>query len=250
MGGTGLIGTKLVNRLRQRGHEVVAASPSLGVDTITAAGLDRVLAGAQVVVDVTNSPSLDDSKVLEFFKTSTHNLLAAAAAAGVNHHIVLSIVGADRLLASGYLRAKIAQENLVRAAAQPFTILRATQFFEFLGVIAAASTAQGAVRLSPAFVQPVAAGDVAGALAGIASGDPANATIELAGPQRFRFDELVRRYLSAIQDPRQVETDVEAPYFGAKLAEHSLTPGDDPLIGSTRFEAWLDRDAGVRRARS
>jgi uncharacterized protein YbjT (DUF2867 family) len=245
VGGSGLIGTKLVHRLRMHGHETIAASPSSGVDSITGAGLASVLADTQVVVDVTNSPSPDDTMALKFFETSTRNLLAAEAVAKVEHHIVLSIVGADRLSDSGYMRAKIAQENLVRTSAVPFTILRATQFFEFLGVIARASTDQDTVRLSPAFVQPVAADDVAEALADVAVGAPANSTVELAGPERFRLDELVQRYLSAIQDPRQVKTDTYARYFGAQLDERSLTPSDNPRIGSTRFEQWLDREGGV-----
>lgn len=226
-GGSGLIGTKLVHRLRERGHETIAASPSSGVDTLTGEGLAGALAGAQAVVDVTNSPAFDDTAVLNFFETSTRNILAAEKVATVKHHVVLSIVGADRLPDSGYMRAKVAQENLVRANPVPFTVLHATQFFEFLGVIAGASTDQNTVRLSPALV-------------------PANGTIELAGPERFRLDELIRRYLNAVGDPRQVITDPDARYFGAKLEGRSLLPGDNPRIGSIRFGHWLDRDGGLR----
>jgi len=245
-GGSGLIGTKLVHRLRERGHETIAASPSSDVDTLTGEGLAGALAGAQAVIDVTNSPSIEDRAVLNFFETSTRNLLAAENAANVKHHVVLSIVGADRLLDSGYMRAKVAQENLVRVNTIPFTILHATQFFEFLGVIAGASTDHDTVRLSPALVQPIAADDVAAALADIAVSVPANGTVELAGPERFRLDELIRRYLSAVRDPRQVTTDPDARYFGAKLDEHSLMPGDNPRLGSIRFEHWLGRDGDTR----
>lgn len=247
VGGSGLIGTKLVHCLRLHDHETIAASPSSGVDSIAGTGLASALVDTQVVVDVTNSPSLDDTLVLKFFETSTRHLLTAGAVAKVEHHIVLSIVGADRLSDSGYMRAKVAQENLVRDSAVPFTILRATQFYEFLDVIAGASTDGDTVRLSPAFVQPGAADDVAEALADVAIGAPANSTIELAGPERFRLDELVRRFLSAIKDPRKVKTDAHAPYFGAQLDEFSLMPGDNARIGSTRFEQWLNREAGVPR---
>lgn len=250
VGGSGLIGTKLVRRLRDTGHQTIAASPSSGVNTITGIGLATVLVGAQVVVDVTNSPLIDDTMVLEFFKTSTRNLLAAEAAAHVKHHVILSIVGADRLPDSGYMRAKIAQENLVKTATVPFTILRATQFFEFLGPIAAASTDQNTVRLSPASVQPIAADDVAETLADVALGTPANSIIELAGPERFRLDELIQRFLSAVQDPRQVSTDSQARYFGAKLEERSLMPDESSRIGSTHFEHWLDLGGGVLRVSS
>jgi len=245
-GGSGLIGTKLVHRLRERGHETISASPSSGVDTLTSEGLAGALAGAQAVVDVTNSPAFDDTAVLNFFETSTRNILAAEKVATVKHHVVLSIVGADRLPDSGYLRAKVAQENLVRANTVPFTVLHATQFFEFLGVIAGASTDQNTVRLSPALVQSIAADDVAAALTDIALSVPANGTIELAGPERIRLDELIRRYLNAVGDPRQVITDPDARYFGAKLEGRSLLPGDNPRIGSIRFGHWLDRDGGLR----
>jgi uncharacterized protein YbjT (DUF2867 family) len=250
IGGSGLIGTKLVQKLHMRGHEAIAASPSLGVNTITGAGLDKVLMGTDVVIDVTNSRSFEDTAIMNFFKTSTYNILTAEAVANVKRHAILSVIGADRMPDSGYMRAKVAQENLVRSSAKPFTILRATQFFEFLGVIANASTNQGMVRLSPAFVQPVAAVDVAEALADIAVSPPANNTIELAGPERFRLDELIQQYLAFIQDPRKVITDPNARYFGAKLDELSLTPTDNPRIGSTRFEQWLDQDGDVLDAKS
>jgi uncharacterized protein YbjT (DUF2867 family) len=241
IGGSGLIGTKLVNKLREHGHEAVAASPATGVDTLTGVGLAEALEGAQVVVDVANSPSFEDAAVLEFFETSARNLLPAEAAAGVGHHVALSVVGADRLPDSGYMRAKVAQEAAVKSATVPYTILRATQFFEFIGRIADGSTIGDTVRLSPALMQPVAADDVAAALVDVAVGTPVNGTIELAGPEPLRLDELARRVLSAKQDARQVTTDAHARYFGAELDDQSLTPGDNPRIGSIRFEHWLSR---------
>jgi uncharacterized protein YbjT (DUF2867 family) len=239
IGGSGLIGTKLVNRLRQAGHEVVAASPNSGVNTITGEGLAEVLAGAQVVVDVANSPSFEDKAVLEFFETSGRNLLAAEAAAGVRHHVALSVVGSDRLPESGYLRAKMAQERLIKASNIPYSILRSTQFFEFAGGIAQSATVGQTVRLSPALLQPVMSDDVAEALADVTLGSPVNGTIELAGPEKLPLDEIVRRFLSAKQDPRQVIADVHARYFGTELNDQSLTPGDNPRIGTTRFNDWL-----------
>jgi uncharacterized protein YbjT (DUF2867 family) len=241
IGGSGLIGTKLVNNLRKSGHEVLAASPSSGVNTITGEGLAEALAGAQVVVDVTNAPSWEDKAVLEFFETSTRNLLAAEAAAGVGHHVALSVVGADRLLQSGYFRAKMAQENLIKASKVPYTIVRATQFFEFVNGIAESATDGQTVRLPPALMQPIVSDDVAAALADVAINAPVNGMIELAGPELIRQDELVRRFLSAKQDARQVVTDVHARYFGIDLNDQSLTPGDNPRIGPTRFEDWLSR---------
>ena len=241
IGGSGLIGTKLVKNLRQHGHEVVAASPSSGVNTLTGEGLAEALTDAQVVVDVTNSPSFEDKAVLEFFETSGRNLLAAEAAAGVGHHVALSVVGTDRLLASGYFRAKMAQENLIKASRIPYTILRSTQFFEFVSSIAQSATEGQTVRLSPALVQPVVSDDVAAALADVAVEEPLNGTIELAGPERIRLDELVRRFLSANRDARKVTTDAQALYFGIKLNDQSLTPGANPRIGPTRFEGWLSR---------
>jgi uncharacterized protein YbjT (DUF2867 family) len=250
IGGSGLIGTKLMQRLRMNGHETIAASPSSGVDTMTGAGLANAIMGAEVVIDVTNSPSFEDTLVLKFFETSTHNLLSSEAVAKVKHHVILSVVGADRLPDSGYMRAKVAQENLVRVSTRPFTIVRATQFFEFLSAIARANTKQDKVHIPPAFVQPVAAVDVADALADVAVGSPANYTVELAGPERFHLDELIQQYLGVIQDPREVITDPNARYFGAQLDERSLIPGDNPRIGSTRFEQWLDRDSGVTGVKS
>jgi uncharacterized protein YbjT (DUF2867 family) len=241
IGGSGLIGTKLVNKLRQLDHEVVAASPSSGVNTITGEGLAEALAGAQVVVDVANSPSFEDKAVLEFFERSGRNLLAAETAAGVRHHVALSVVGTDRLLQSGYFRAKMAQEDLIKASTVPYTIVRSTQFFEFVNGIAQSATDGQTVRLSPAFVQPIVSDDVADALAEVTLGAPVNGTVELAGPERLRLDELVRRFLSANQDGRHVVADVHARYFGVELNDQSLTPGDNPRIGPTRFEDWLSR---------
>jgi uncharacterized protein YbjT (DUF2867 family) len=241
IGGSGLIGTKLVNNLRQHDHEVVAASPSSGVNTITGEGLAEALTGAQVVVDVANSPSFEDKAVLEFFETAGRNLLAAEAAAGVGHHVALSVVGTERLLASGYFRAKMAQENLIKASPVPYTIVRATQFFEFVGSIAQSATEGQTIRLSPALLQPIVSDDVAAALADVAVEAPLNGTIELAGPEPIRLDELVRRFLSANRDARKVTTDVHALYFGTELNDKSLTPGDNPRLGPTRFEDWLSR---------
>jgi uncharacterized protein YbjT (DUF2867 family) len=241
IGGTGLIGTKLVNKLRQSGHEVVPASPSSGVNTITGQGLAEVLAGAQVVVDVANSPSFEDKAVLEFFETSGRNLLAAEAAAGVRHHVALSVVGSDRLPDSGYLRTKMAQENLIKASKIPYTIVRSTQFFEFLGGIAQSGTVGQTVRLSPALVQPIASDDVADAMADVTVGAPVNGTVEIAGPERVSLAEFVQRFLSANQVPRKVVADVHARYFGTELNDQSLTPGGNPRIGSMNFEAWLSQ---------
>jgi len=246
IGGSGLIGKKLVKNLRQRGHEVVAASPSSGVNTLTGEGLAEALAGASVVVDVANSPSFEDKAVLEFFETSGRNLLAAEAAAGVGHHIALSVVGTDRLLASGYFRAKMAQENLIKASAIPYTIVRATQFFEFVGAIAQSATDGQTVRLPPALMQPIVSDDVAAALAEIAVAEPLNGTVELAGPEPIQMDELVRRYLSANRDARKVTTDVHAGYFGTAVNDQSLIPGDHPRLGPTRFEDWLSRSIPQR----
>jgi uncharacterized protein YbjT (DUF2867 family) len=241
IGGSGLIGTKLVNKLRERDHEVLAASPSSGVNTITGEGLAKALAGAQVVVDVANSPSWEDKAVLEFFETSGRNLLAAEAAAGVRHHVALSVVGTERLLESGYFRAKMAQEELIQASKIPYTIVRATQFFEFVNGIAQTATEGQTVRLPPALMQPIVSDDVAAALADVAIKAPVNGMVELAGPELIRQDELVRRFLSAKQDARQVVTDVHARYYGIELNDQSLTPGDNPRIGPTRFEDWLSR---------
>src|SRR5437773_3305987 len=241
IGGSGLIGKKLVNKLNQFGHEVVAASPSSGVNTITGEGLAKALAGAQVVVDVANAPSWEDKAVLEFFEMSGRNLIAAEMAAGVQHHMALSVVGTERLLASGYFRAKMAQETLIKASPIPYTIVRATQFFEFVGAIAQSATEGQTVRLPPALMQPIVSDDVAAAMADVAVGKPVNGTIELAGPEPIRLDELVRRFLSANRDARKVTTDAQALYFGIKLNDQSLTPGANPRIGPTRFEGWLSR---------
>jgi uncharacterized protein YbjT (DUF2867 family) len=241
IGGSGLIGKKLVNNLRQQGHEVVAASPSSGINTITGEGLDKALSGAQVVVDVSNAPSWEDKAVLEFFETSARNLSAAEAAAGVVHHVALSVVGTERLLASGYFRAKMAQEELIKASKIPYTIVRATQFFEFIGGVAQFSTVGQTVHLPPALWQPMAADDVASALADVALEPPVNGMIEVAGPERAGLDELVGRFLAATKDPRQVITDPDARYYGVAIEDRSLTPGVDPRIGATFFEDWLQR---------
>ena len=241
IGGTGLIGSKLVERLRADGHEPAAASPDTGVNTLTGEGLPEALEGTRVVVDVSNSPAMDDDAVLDFFQTSSRNLLAAEAAAGVKHHVVLSVVGADRLPESGYLRAKVAQEDAVREGSLPYTILRASQFFEFIGRLADSSSNGEVINLAPAFVQPESADDVAATLADIAVQEPVNGIVELGGPEQFRLDELVRRVLCASHDERLVRTDVHAPYFGAELDAHSLTPGAGARIAPTRFEDWLNR---------
>jgi uncharacterized protein YbjT (DUF2867 family) len=243
IGGSGLIGKKVVTNLRQHGHEVVAASPSSGVNTVTGEGLAQALAGAQVVVDVANAPSWEDKAVLEFFETSGRNLLAAEAAGGVGHHVALSVVGTDRLLASGYFRAKMAQENLIKASSIPYTIVRATQFFEFVGAIAQSATEGQTVRVPPALMQPIAADDVAAAMAEAALAKPLNGTVELAGPEPVRQDELVRQFLSKAGDARTVIADPKALYYGLAMNDQSLTPGDNPRLGSTRFADWLSRNA-------
>jgi len=239
IGGSGLIGTQLVKLLRQSGHEVVAASPSSGVNTITGEGLATALAGAQVVVDVANSPSFEDKPVLEFFETSGRNLIAAEVAAGVGHHVALSVVGTERLLESGYFRAKMAQEKLIKASKVPYTIVRATQFFEFLGAIAQSGTDGQTVRLPAALFQPIASADVAAAMADVTVGTPVNGTIEIAGPERVGLAELVQRFLSAHGDPRKVVADEHARYYGIEMNDQSLTPGDRPRIGPTRYQDWV-----------
>ena len=244
IGGTGLIGSKLVTKLRADGHDLLAASPDTGVDIVTGKGLAEALAGAQVVVDVSNAPNWGDAEVMDFFQTSARNILAAETAAGTGHHVALSVVGTERLQGSGYFRAKLAQEEAIKAAAIPSTILRATQFFEFIGRIADSSTHDGTVALPPLLFQPEAAEDVAAALADIAEGAPVNGTVELGGPERFRLDELVRRFLSATNDPRHVVTDVHAPYYGLEVTdERALIPGDNSRIGATRFADWLSHSA-------
>ena len=241
IGGTGLIGKNVVMNLRQHGHEVVAASPSSGVNTVTGEGLAQALAGAQVVVDVANAPSWEDNAVLAFFETSGRNLLAAEGAAGAGHHVALSVVGTDRLLASGYFRAKMAQEKLVRESPIPYTIVRATQFFEFVGGIAQFATEGQTVRVPPALMQPIAADDVAAAMADVALAEPLNGTFDLAGPEPIRQDELVRRFLKATGDARTVVADPKALYYGVAVDDRSLTPGDRPRLGPTRFDDWLRR---------
>ncbi len=243
IGGSGLIGKKLVQNLRQQGHEVVAASPSSGVNAVTGEGLAQAVAGAHVVVDVANSPSFEDKAVLEFFEKSGHNLLAAEAAAGVGHHVALSVGGTDRLLASGYFRAKLAQENLIKASPVPYTIVRATQFFEFVGSIAQSATDGQTVRLPPTLMQPIVSDDVVAVMAEAALAEPLNGTVELAGPEPIRQDELVRQFLTATGDARTVITDAKALYYRVAVNDQSLTPGDNPRLGSTRFADWLSRNA-------
>lgn len=243
IGGTGRIGSQVVSQLRKQGYEVIPASPGTGVDTLTGKGLDAVLEDADVVVDVSNSPSFEDTAVLEFFRTSTGNLLAAAAAAGVLHYVALSVVGTERLTASGYFRAKIAQENLIKGSSIPYSIVRATQFFEFVQGIADASTQGDTVRLPSALIQPVAAEEVASAVARTAVGAPVNGTIEVAGPEPFRLDELVRRSLAARHDARKVVADSGARYFGAELGERTLLPDPDARLGEIRFDDWLSQSA-------
>ena len=239
IGGTGLIGSKLVTRLREDGHQAVPASPDTGVNTLTGEGLAQVLTGAAVVIDVSNSPSFEDAAVLKFFETSTGNLLAAETAAGVGHHVALSIVGCDRVPESGYLRAKVAQEKLIRNSRIPYSIVRATQFFEFLKRIADEATDGNRVRIPPVLFQPIAAADVASAVGRVAVGAPLNGILEVAGPQQFRFDEFIRLGLGARHDPREVVADPHARYFGAELGERALVPEANARLGEMRFEDWL-----------
>jgi uncharacterized protein YbjT (DUF2867 family) len=241
IGGTGLIGSKLVDKLRAGGHDPLAASPNTGVDIITGQGLAEAFEGAQVVADVSNAPSWDDAAVMEFFQTSARNILAAEIAAGVGHHVALSVVGTDRLQASGYFRAKLAQEEAIKAGSIPASILRATQFFEFIPRIAEFGASDGTVRLPPVLFQPEAADDVAATLADIAGSAPVNGTVELGGPERFPLDELVRHYLTATNDARPVVTDAHAPYYGIQVDEGALIPGDNARIGATRFADWLSQ---------
>ena len=250
IGGTGLIGSKLVKKLSALGHEAVAASPNSGVNTLTGEGLAEVLVGASVVVDVSNSPSFEDAAVLKFFETSTRNLLTYEAAAGVGHHVALSIVGTDCLPDSGYMRAKVAQEKLIKESSMPYSIVRATQFFEFVNRIADSAAEGNTVRLPPVRFQPMAADDVASAVCKVAIGSPLNGIVEIAGPEQFRFDELIRLGLSASKDPREVIADPYARYFGTELSERSLVPGDDAQLGEIRFEDWLSRSAAVAKTSS
>ena len=246
IGGTGLIGSKLVTRLREQGHDVVAAAPNSGVNTITGEGLAEAVRGASVVVDVSNSPSFEDAAVLAFFETSTRNLLAAEAGAGVGHHVALSVVGTDRLSESGYFRAKIAQEKLIKGSSIPYSIVHATQFFEFVKSIAAAATEGNRVRLAPVLIQPMAADDVASAMGRFATAPPLNGMVEIAGPETFRLDELVRQRLRAESDSREVLADPRARYSGAVLAERTLLPDDDAQLGKIRFEDWLSQPVPQR----
>jgi len=246
IGGSGLIGSKLVTKLREHGHEAVAASPDSGVNTLTGEGLADVLRGASVVVDVSNSRSFEEAAVMEFFTTSTRNLLRYERSAGVTHHVALSVVGTERIPDSPYLRAKNAQERLIKESGIPYSIVHATQFFEFVERIADEATDGTTVRLPPVLFQPMAADDVARAVGRVAVGAPLNGTVEVAGPQQYRFDELIRKGLRARNDPREVVADPHARYFGAELDERSLVPGPDARLGETRFEEWLGRSALVK----
>ena len=248
IGGSGLIGSKLVSKLREDGQEAVPASPNSGVNSVTGEGLAEVLKGAAVVVDVTNSPSWEDAAVMKFFETSTRNLLAHEAAAGVGHHVALSVVGTERLLASGFFRAKMAQESLIKGSSIPYSIVRATQFFEFIKGIADFATDGNKVRLPSALIQPMAADDVASAVGRLAMGSPVNGTVEVGGPEKFRLDELARRYLVARKDPREVVADPHARYYGIELRERTLVPADDARLGEMRFETWLAQSAGKAAA--
>ncbi|WP_456788950.1 SDR family oxidoreductase [Cellulomonas sp. P5_C5] len=241
VGGTGLIGSKLVTLLAAQGHEAVAASPGTGVDTLTGDGLAAVLTGADVVVDVSNSPSFEAAAVLEFFTTSTRNLLAAESVAGVRHHVALSVVGTQRLPESGYFRAKIAQEQLIETSPVPFSLVHATQFFEFVKGIVDSATDGSTVRLAHVLIQPMAADDVAAALRDVAVGAPTNGRVDIAGPEQLRLDDLGRRFLAAHDDPREVVTDPAATYFGAVLDEDTLVPLGEATLGTTRFEDWAGR---------
>src|SRR4030095_1371654 len=243
IGGSGLIGSKVVKKLGEQGHQAVAASPSSGVNTLTGEGLAEVLDGASVVVDVSNSPSFEEAAAKEFFKTSTRNLLTYEAAAGVGHHVALSVVGTEQLSemggVGGYFRAKLAQEKLIKESSIPYSIVHATQFFEFVKSIVDDATDGNTVRLPPVLIQPMAAEDVARAVCRVAMGSPLNGTIEVAGPEQFRFAELIRRALRARNDPREALADPQAKYFGAEVKERTLVPGNDALLGKTRFEDWL-----------
>jgi uncharacterized protein YbjT (DUF2867 family) len=239
IGGSGLIGSRVISKLRTQGHDGASASPSSGVNTVTGEGLAKVLEGASVVVDVSNAPSWEDAAVLEFFVTSTRNLLSQEAAAGVKHHVALSVVGSERLTESGYFRAKIAQEDLIKRSSAAYSIVRATQFFEFLKPIADMSADGNVVHLPPVLIAPIAADDVASALCRIALGPPVNGMIELGGPEQFRLDDLIRAALAAFGDARTVVTDPRARYYGIQVTERTLVPGDDALLGETRFDDWL-----------
>jgi len=243
IGGTGLIGSKLVNKLREQGHQPLAAAPDTGVNTLTGQGLAEALKGASVVVDVSNSPSWDDAEVLKFFQTSTRKLLTYEAAAKIVHHVALSVVGTDRLSESGYFRAKIVQEELIRTSSIPYSIVHATQFFEFLKGLADISMVDGKVHLPPVLFEPMSADDVASGVAKVAVGPPVNGIVEIAGPEQFRVDDLVRRRLVSLKDPREIVADPNARYGGAKVSEKTLLPGKDARLGETRFETWLTQPA-------
>jgi uncharacterized protein YbjT (DUF2867 family) len=248
IGGSGLIGSKVVKILSEHGHDAVAGSPNSGVNTLTGQGLAEVLKSASVVVDVSNSPSFEDSAVLNFFKTSTGNILKSEVDAGVKHHVALSIVGTDGFPENGYFRAKIAQEELIKESLVPYSIVRATQFFEFIKSIADSATVNNKVRLPHVLFQPMAADDVASAVARVAEGAPLNGTMNVAGPEQFRFDEFIRRGLRALNDPREVVADPNANYFGAKPSERTLVPGEGAQLGKIRFEEWITRSAGHKAA--
>jgi uncharacterized protein YbjT (DUF2867 family) len=248
IGGTGLIGSMLVTKLREQGHEAVAAAPNTGVNTLTGEGLAEVLKGASVVVDVSNSPAWEDAAVLNFFETSTRNLLTYEAAAGVRHHVALSVVGTDRLAESGYFRAKIAQEKLIKESSTPYAIVHATQFFEFLKGLADISMVGDKVHLPSVLFQPMAADDVASAVGMVAVGAPVNGIVEIGGPEQFRLDELVRRRLASLKDPREVIADPNARYAGAKVSEKTLLPGNNARLGETRFETWVTHSAAQKAA--
>jgi uncharacterized protein YbjT (DUF2867 family) len=243
IGGSGLIGSRVVQKLGVQGHQAVAASPDTGVNSVTGEGLAEALKGASVVVDVSNSPSWEDAAVMKFFETSTRNLLISEAAAGAGHHVALSVVGTDRLSESGYFRAKIAQEKLIKESSIPYSIVHATQFFEFLKGLADISVDGGKVHLPPVLFQPMAADDVASGVCRVAVGQPVNGIVEIAGPEQFRVDELVRRRLAALKDPREVIADPEARYDGAEVSERTLLPGKDARLGETRFDTWLKSPA-------
>ena len=248
IGGSGLIGSRLVPKLREQGHEAVAASPNSGVNSVTGEGLANALKKAAVVVDVSNAPSWEDAAVMNFFETSTRNLLTQEAAAGVKHHVALSVVGSERMLESGYFRAKIAQENLIKASAIPYSIVRATQFFEFVKGIADFSTDGSKVRLPSVLIQPMAADDVAGALAQIATGSPVKGMVEVGGPEQFKLDELIRQGLAAFKDPREVVADPHARYYGINVSEKTLLPGENARLSKTRFASWLTQPAAKSAA--
>ena len=246
IGGSGLIGSKLVNTLNQLGHEVLSGSPQSGVNTITGEGLDEALSGADVVVDVANSPSFEDNAVMEFFETSGRNLLGAEAKAGVKHHIALSVVGTERLQGSGYFRAKLAQEKLIKESGIPYSLLHSTQFFEFVGGIIQSGVIGDTIHMSPAFIQPVASDDVVAELAKITVGEPLNSTVEVAGPEKIRLNELVKKYLTLKNDTREVIADTHTPYFGVEINDQSLTPGENPTVGTIRYDDWISLPGNLR----